>query len=88
MAVGIKSPTFIFMIVGLVQSSGSVSASNFSRNFVAAISTSVPSTYIIIIVDKLSAEVDEIESTPGTDMIADSSGRVTSSSMSSGAAPL
>ena len=78
----------MFMMTGLVQSSGSVSASNFSRSLVAAMSTFVSSTYMIVMVDRLSAEVDETVSTPGTDMIADSSGRVTSSSMSSGAAPL
>ena len=33
------------------------------------------------------AEVEEMESTPGTDMMADSRGRVTSSSMSLGLAP-
>ena len=77
----------MLMITGSIASSGRVTWSNCSRSFVAAISRSVSSTYVIWIWDTPSEEVEEISSTPGTDMMADSRGRVTSSSMSLGFAP-
>jgi len=43
---------------------------------------------VICTVVTLSEEADWMESTPGTDMTAASMGRVTSSSMSAGVAPL
>ena len=88
MALGINSDTLMFRMTGEPQPSGRLSASNFSRSLVAAMSTSVSSTYMIWMVEMLSALEEVTESTPGTDMMADSSGRVTSCSMSSGPAPL
>ena len=47
MALGINSDTLMFRMTGEPQPSGRLSASNFSRSLVAAMSTSVCSTYMI-----------------------------------------
>ena len=47
MALGSSSETLMLRMTGELQPSGRLSASNFSRSLVAAMSTSVFSTYMI-----------------------------------------
>ena len=88
MAEGIRSPMLMLTMMGSMAPSGRDSRSNCSRSLVAAISRLVPSTYVICSWLTPSEEVELTPSTPDTDMMADSRGRVTSSSMSEGLAPL
>ena len=65
MALGINSDTLMFRMTGEPQPSGRLSASNFSRSLVAAMSTSVFSTYMIWMVEMLSALDDAISALSG-----------------------